>query len=98
MKFDINYQFDVVESAIDYMYKYADSKILLTGNTTAEEQKAKPGLGLQRAQSIKDYMVKKGISEYRIKVNNARDTKPFSTELDGQPVQQNSRVDIYLIK
>lgn len=98
VKFDVNYQFDVVESAIDYMFKFTDSKILLTGNTSVEEQRSKADLGLKRAQSIKDYMVKKGISEYRIKVNNVKDTKPFSTEVDGQPVQQNSRVDIYLIK
>lgn len=53
---------------------------------------------MQRAETVKSYMVQKGIEADRIDVMDLQNTLPKSFVEEGQPTQRLSRTDIYLVK
>ncbi|HNR19971.1 MAG TPA: PorP/SprF family type IX secretion system membrane protein [Bacteroidia bacterium] len=95
--FDLNSRFDVVEATIDYMYKYPNSKVLLSGNAETIEVSKKPTLGAMRAQAVREYMMSKGINGERIKTSDNKNLMPVSVEESEVARMMNRRVDIYLL-
>ncbi len=96
--YDINNKFDVVESVIDFLFKYPTSKILLAGNTDDVEQRVKPALGYLRADEVKNYIASKGVDITRINLLNAKNLNPLSSGTPDSPIDLNRRVDIFLVK
>lgn len=97
-KYDLNNRFDVIEATIDYMFKYPQQRVLLAGTASDAEFSNNNHIGMQRAETVKSYMVQKGIEAERIDVMDLKNTLPKSFVEDGQPTQRLSRTDIYLIK
>lgn len=95
--YDLNSRFDVVEAAIDYMYKYPDSKVLLSGNAEGIEVSKKPTLGMLRAKAVREYMMSKGVNGERIETFDNKNLLPVSTESSEAARMMNRRVDIYLL-
>ncbi|MBK7853824.1 MAG: hypothetical protein IPJ79_01970 [Bacteroidetes bacterium] len=95
--FDLNSRFDVVEATIDYMYKYPNSKVLLSGNAETIEVSKKPTLGAMRAQAVREYMMSKGINGERIETSDNKNLMPVSVEESEVARMMNRRVDIYLL-
>ena len=97
-KYDLNNRFDVIEATIDYLFKYPQQRVLLAGTASDAEFSNNSHIGMQRAETVKSYMVQKGIEADRIDVMDLKNTLPKSFVEDGQPTQRLSRTDIYLIK
>jgi outer membrane protein OmpA-like peptidoglycan-associated protein len=95
--YDLNSRFDVVEATIDYLYKYPNSNVLLSGNAETIEVSKKPTLGAMRAQAVREYMMSKGINGDRIETSDNKNLMPVSTEENEAARMMNRRVDIYLL-
>lgn len=95
--YDLNSRFDIVESTIDYMYKYPNSRLLLAGNAETIEIKTKPTLGNARAAAVRQYMISKGINGDRIQTTDNKNLMPVSNGSDEESRIMNRRVDIYLL-
>jgi outer membrane protein OmpA-like peptidoglycan-associated protein len=59
-----------VKKLQDYLYKFPDQKVVITGFAMMSEENtsAYPNLGLARANDVKNYMVENGISAGQIKI------------------------------
>jgi type IX secretion system PorP/SprF family membrane protein len=97
-QYDINNRFDVIESVIDFLYKNPDRKIILAGNVSAEELRKNATLGKARAETVKKYMLDKGIASERIIIMDLKDTMPDKMVEEGKTVTRLQRTDILLIK
>lgn len=74
------------------------SDIIVEGNYHGEKDYNKNmfiSLSYNRALFVKDYLVKKGIDEDRIKIINNEDSKPVNKDNSDFEVGLNRRVDIY---
>lgn len=98
LKYDINNRFDVIEATIDYLYKNTNRKIIVSGNASEIEIKKNNSIGKQRAETVKDYMIGKGIDADRILIADVKDKMPALMIEDGIQVERLSRADILLIK
>ncbi|MBS1765349.1 MAG: PorP/SprF family type IX secretion system membrane protein [Bacteroidetes bacterium] len=98
IRYNLNNRFDVIEAAIDYLFKYPQQKVLLAGNVSDVELNQNSALGMQRALAVKAYMVGKGIEADRIEVMDMKNQLPKSFMEEGVSVERLSRTDIYLIK
>ncbi|MEZ4907723.1 MAG: OmpA family protein [Saprospiraceae bacterium] len=87
-----------------YLDKVADrvissgETVTLTGNTDdigAEETNY--NLGLKRADVIKDYLLKKGVSADQIKVSSNGETKPLVPNTNNENRAKNRRVELKII-
>ncbi len=59
----------ILDKAVGTLHKYPDSEILITGNADVRGSEAyNEKLARHRAESVKDYMLQKGIPEERIKI------------------------------
>jgi formylglycine-generating enzyme required for sulfatase activity/outer membrane protein OmpA-like peptidoglycan-associated protein len=103
---DISFDFDssrikdkmrpVLDRAIEILTKY-DGKIELHGHTCSMGSKAyNMALGLKRAESVKSYLVSKGIKETRISVKSFGEESPKYTNMTETGRSLNRRVEILL--
>lgn len=98
LKYDINNRFDVIEATIDYLYKNTNRKIIVSGNASELELQKNGRIGNQRAETVKAYMIGKGIDADRILTVDVKDKMPALMTEDGIQVERLSRADILLIK
>lgn len=84
---------------IDTIKLLKDYSLKLTGNTDADGTNSfNQTLSENRIQAVKDFLIKKGISESNIKATAWGEMKPISDNQTENGKQQNRRVDIYIEK
>lgn len=98
LKYDINNRFDVIEATIDYLYKNSNRRIIVSGNASEAELNKNSSIGKQRAETVKAYMIDKGIDADRIITVDVKDKMPALMTEEGTQVERLSRTDILLIK
>lgn len=91
--------YDIIEYAIDVMYEYPDSRIILSGHTDSEGNDLfNMQLSEMRNNVVKQYLINQGIEESRIQTINYGETMPLSTNSSEQGKARNRRVEINIIK
>ena len=85
---------DIVVDAV----KDGSNKIMLTGHCDSEEAEKDPGIGLERAEEVKDYLVSQGIDGNRIMVENKKNDMPADASGTDIGNAKNRRVSFTLIK
>ena len=91
--------FKLLDAAVKVLTDYPDLRVLITGHTdsdgTAEHNKKLSG---DRADSVKQYMVNKGVSEDRIETRGAGEDEPIADNKTKAGKQQNRRIEFKLIQ
>lgn len=92
--------YDIIEYAIDIMYEYPDSRIILSGHTDSEgDELFNMHLSEQRSEVVKRYMVNSGgIDENRIQTVQYGETMPLMDNSTEKGKARNRRVEINIIK
>jgi OOP family OmpA-OmpF porin len=84
----------LLDRAVEILEKY-DGKIELHGHTCSLAPKAyNMDLGLRRAQSVKNYLIKQGIAESRISIKSFGEEAPKFTNMTESGRSLNRRVEI----
>lgn len=77
---------------------HSDLRIKILGNTDGDGSETyNLDLSQKRAETIKDYLIKKGISSSRIQLEFNGESKPASSNFTEEGKQKNRRVDICFI-
>ena len=80
---------------VDFAAKYKDSNLAVTGHTDSRgSEKLNQKLSLSRAESVKAYLVKKGVSAARITTKGEASTRPVADNKTKAGRAQNRRVEI----
>lgn len=88
-----------VDVLINYLNKYPNLKVSLEGHTDIIGDDAVNDLISQaRSESIKNYMVQKGIKSSRIKINHYGKRKPKAKNTTKEGRQQNRRVEFVILE
>lgn len=91
--------YDIIEYAIDVMYQYPSSTIILTGHTDSEgDELHNMKLSEARVNTVKRYLVGQGISEKRIKAVFYGETMPLMDNSTAYGKARNRRVEIHIIR
>ena len=98
--FEIN---DEASKNIIEVLKYTTSlddiyRVLIVGNNDANEKLSDKNLSFNRAQIVKEYLVKNGILENVIEIKSIGEDFPDIINQDGELKQANRRVGIYILK
>ena len=81
-----------LDNLIDYL-KSSGESVLITGHTDADgSDEFNVELGLKRANRVKDYLMKNGITEEKISVESKGKSIPLSTNQTPEGRQKNRRV------
>ena len=85
----------VLDIVYGIMQKYPTTKFVIEGHTDTTGPKAfNQKLSEERAQSIVDYMVNKGIATNRFQVVGYGETKPIATNINRAGRKLNRRVEV----
>lgn len=88
-----------VDDLIQIMQAYPNLAIRIEGNTDSTGDDAiNDPLSAQRAQAVKDALVKAGIQASRVTTRELGDTKPVATNQTEAGRQKNRRIDIVVTK
>ncbi len=93
--------FAVLDQVVEVMKKNPDIALVeVQGHTDASGDAAKNlTLSQQRAESVKDYLVKKGkIEEARLQAKGLGQEKPFADNDSAEGQQRNRRVEFHILK
>ncbi len=91
--------YDIIEYAIDVMYQYPNSTIILTGHTDSEgDEFYNMKLSEARVNAVKRYLIGQGISERRIKAVYYGETMPLMDNSTEYGRARNRRVEINIIR
>jgi type IX secretion system PorP/SprF family membrane protein len=91
--------FDIVEYAIDLLYKYPNSRVILSGHTDNEGNDLyNMHLSEKRNLIVKNYLMKKGVAEKRIQIINYGETMPLDNNTTPEGRTKNRRVELNIIK
>jgi len=84
-----------LDQMADVMVKYPDSDILIKGHTDSTgSEKYNQELSERRSQSVKNYLVSKGVSESRITAIGFGKTMPIASNDTAEGREKNRRVEI----
>jgi OOP family OmpA-OmpF porin len=84
-----------LNEVVDFAAKYKDSNLAVTGHTDSRgSEKLNQKLSLSRAESVKAYLVKKGVSAARITTKGEASTRPVADNKTKAGRAQNRRVEI----
>jgi len=79
--------------------KYARYKVLIEGHTDdTGDEGYNLKLSERRAQSVKDYLISKGVDKDRLKVRGMGESSPFVPNKDDESRRKNRRVEFLLEK
>lgn len=91
--------YDIIEYAIDVMYQYPNSTIILTGHTDSEgDELHNMKLSEARVNTVKRYLTGQGVSEKRIKAVFYGETMPLMENSTEYGKARNRRVEINIIR
>ena len=91
----INY--DKLDQLVQLMNYRPDMKILVEGHTDKlGSEKTNQWLSEKRANSVKEYLLKKGISEYRIETKGFGSSKPAYSYYNSDVNELNRRIEIVI--
>jgi type IX secretion system PorP/SprF family membrane protein len=91
--------YDIIEYAIDVMYQYPNSTIVLTGHTDSEgDEFYNMKLSEARVNAVKRYLIGQGISERRIRAVYYGETMPLTDNSTEYGRARNRRVEINIIR
>jgi type IX secretion system PorP/SprF family membrane protein len=91
--------YDIIEYAIDVMYQYPNSTIILTGHTDSEgDELHNMKLSEARVNTVKRYLTGQGVSEKRIKTVFYGETMPLMDNSTEYGKARNRRVEINIIR
>ena len=91
--------FPELENLIGYLKKNSNLKLLITGHTDNIGNKLEnKNLSLERANTIKQYLILKGIPENLIAIEGKGDELPIATNETEEGRKKNRRVEILFIK
>lgn len=89
----------VLEMAYDALVAQPDIKVMIVGHTDAVGSNAyNQKLSLRRAQSVKNWMVKKGISARRMTVSGKGETEPIDDNATDDGRANNRRIEFRVLK
>ncbi|MEO8168168.1 MAG: OmpA family protein, partial [bacterium] len=89
----------ILEQAYDALVAQPDIKVLIVGHTDAVGSDAyNKKLSLRRAQSVKNWMVKKGISARRMTVAGKGETEPMDDNSTEDGRANNRRIEFRVLK
>lgn len=89
----------ILDNAVDAMTKLADAKLAVTGYTDVRGDEAyNQALSLERAESVKDYLVSKGVAADRITTAGAGETTEFSAADTAEGLYENRRITFAVSK
>lgn len=84
-----------LSEVVDFAAKYKDSNLAVSGHTDSRgSEKLNQKLSLSRAESVKAYLVKKGVSAARITTKGEASTRPVADNKTKAGRAQNRRVEI----
>lgn len=90
--------YDIIEYAIDFMYEYPNSKILLSGHTDTEGNDLfNMQLSQERTDVVKKYLVKQGVDESRIQTVDYGESMPLMDNNSEYGKARNRRVEINIL-
>jgi OOP family OmpA-OmpF porin len=82
-----------------YLLRHPEKKIRITGHTDSEgDSAANMALSKARAASVKQYLIKKGISAVHLQTTGKGENEPVMPNNTPEGRQQNRRVEIRLLK
>lgn len=91
--------YDIIEYAIDVMYQYPNSTIILTGHTDSEgDELHNMKLSEARVNTVKRYLTGQGVSDKRIKAVFYGETMPLMENSTEYGQARNRRVEINIIR
>jgi OmpA-OmpF porin, OOP family len=83
----------------DYLRRHTEKKIIITGHTDSEgDSTANMWLSFDRAASVKQYLIQKGIAASRLQTSGKGENEPLIQNTTPEGRQQNRRVEIRLLK
>jgi outer membrane protein OmpA-like peptidoglycan-associated protein len=89
----------VLEKAYNAMVANADVQIVITGHTdNVGDQKSNQVLSLKRAQAVKNWLVKKGITSNRMRTVGRGQNEPVSSNETDDGRAENRRIEFYVQK
>ncbi len=89
----------ILEQAYDALVAQPDIKVLIVGHTDAVGSNAyNQKLSLRRAQSVKNWMVKKGVSARRMTVAGKGETEPIDDNNTEDGRANNRRIEFRVLK
>jgi OOP family OmpA-OmpF porin len=81
------------------MENHPDWTIIINGHTDSNgSMEYNLDLSAKRAESVKDYLVSKGINPERIQCNGLGKSKPLTSENDKESQKKNRRVEFIFIE
>jgi outer membrane protein OmpA-like peptidoglycan-associated protein len=91
--------YDIIERAIEVLYRDKNSKVILSGHTDNEGDAAVNMLLSQgRADAVKKYMVKMGVDPARISTVAYGENMPLESNSGNEGRRLNRRVEINIVK
>ncbi|HKR07101.1 MAG TPA: PorP/SprF family type IX secretion system membrane protein [Bacteroidia bacterium] len=91
--------YDIIEYAIDLLYQYPASRVLLSGHTDSEGNNLfNMHLSEKRNMIVKNYMMKKGIDSSRIQIVNYGETMPLDDNTTAAGRAKNRRVEVNILR
>ena len=104
IQFDVNQDsiraasFGVLDEAAKILSEYPELRVEITGHTDdtgAHDYNVK--LSQQRADSVKGYLVSRGVSAARVATRGAGPSEPLASERTATARQKNRRIELILI-
>jgi type IX secretion system PorP/SprF family membrane protein len=88
-----------LDEVIAVLKKYPDTKIVIEGHTDSEGDDADNlKLSQQRAETIREYFIEKGIRQDRITITGHGESKPVDTNDTAEGRKHNRRVEIHFTR
>lgn len=83
-----------LDAVVEFAHKHPDAKLKIIGYS---DSKAKPSLSLGLADSVRNYLVTKGVAGNRISINGAGSSNPVADNKTREGRKKNRRVEIFSI-
>jgi outer membrane protein OmpA-like peptidoglycan-associated protein len=91
--------FEVLDGVYDMLEQYPDSRFEISGHTDNKgSDKINKKLSLDRANSVRDYVVSKGIDAGRLETKGYGPTRPKASNNSAKGRAQNRRIEFYRLK
>ena len=89
----------MLDDAIKVLKQYEELRIMVSGHTdNVGEAQKNIELSQQRADSVKEYMVGKGIATARIETRGAGPNEPVADNATDKGRQENRRIEFKLLQ
>jgi outer membrane protein OmpA-like peptidoglycan-associated protein len=105
IEFDVNQDtirtrsFSVLDEAVKVLTDYPELRIRITGHTDSDgTHEHNMDLSKRRADSVKSYLVDKGVSADRIETRGAGPDEPIADNDTGEGKQRNRRIEFKILK